>query len=460
MTDGDASGFFQLGAFLSIPMALLAAWAPNAESLIFARIAGGVAAGMLFPTTLSLVTALFRGAIRTKAIALWSGVGGGMAALGPIFGGILLEKFWWGSVFLIAVPLALADLILGSIVIPREAGENKLAVDHVGGVLSVLGVGALITGIEFVSRGVDLTLILVAAIAVVSLVLMYFRMRRAPNPLIDLKAASVPTFWVAAIAGTVAFGSLMATLFIGQQFTQDVMRYAPLSAALAGIPCGISLILAAPFAAKLTAQRGARISIIFGMSFMLLGFVIILALWHSGAWYLWIGLAYACVGFGASFASTGGTRALMESLPVSKGGMGSAFSDLTRDFGGAIMTAIMGTLLAVVYTNYFTNAFAHLPPAQAAYLGDSAAHAIGSSIASAEDVASRYPPDVASRITAAAEDAFTSGKGWAMLVAVGVTLGSIALVWWKYPSKLSEEEFFAKVALISEQEAKVAEGTG
>ena len=102
-----------LGAGLSIPTALMSAWATSVELLIVGRSLSGLAAGMLFPTTLSLVSALYSGRAQTRAIALWSGIGGGFAALGPLIGGFLLTSFWWGSVFLITVPLVAIDLLLG-----------------------------------------------------------------------------------------------------------------------------------------------------------------------------------------------------------------------------------------------------------------------------------------------------------------------------------------------------------
>jgi MFS family permease len=100
------------GAALSVPTSLLAAWAPNATVLIVARVSGGVAAGLLYPITLSLITGLFRGGARTRAIALWSGIGGGCSALGPLVGGLLLGRFWWGSVFLPSVPIAALVIVL------------------------------------------------------------------------------------------------------------------------------------------------------------------------------------------------------------------------------------------------------------------------------------------------------------------------------------------------------------
>src|SRR4029079_586582 len=131
---------------LTVPFDCLAAWAPNEQVLIVARIGGGLAAGMAYPTTLALITALWSGAARTKAIALWAAIGGAISALGPLCSGILLEHFWWGSVFLLPLPLAVIALLMALKFIPAHVNETTEPVDNLGGVLSILMVGALILG--------------------------------------------------------------------------------------------------------------------------------------------------------------------------------------------------------------------------------------------------------------------------------------------------------------------------
>src|SRR5262245_50112599 len=126
-----------LGVTLSIPACLVAAFAPSDTVLFAARVAGGIAAGMAFPTTLALITALWSGPGRTKAIALWSALGGAIAALGPLVAGALLEHFWWGSVFLVTLPLALVALVLAWFLVPAHVNETDESVDNFGGILSM-----------------------------------------------------------------------------------------------------------------------------------------------------------------------------------------------------------------------------------------------------------------------------------------------------------------------------------
>ncbi|HEY8217914.1 MAG TPA: MFS transporter, partial [Acidimicrobiia bacterium] len=138
-----------LGTGLAIPASLLAAYAPSIEVLFVARLFGGVAAGMAFPTTLALITALWSGPARTRSIALWSALGGAVAALGPLLAGALLEQFWWGSVFLITLPLAFVAFFLAARFVPSHVNETTDPVDNLGGILSILLVGALIMAINF-----------------------------------------------------------------------------------------------------------------------------------------------------------------------------------------------------------------------------------------------------------------------------------------------------------------------
>src|SRR5206468_6524033 len=135
-----------LGMLMTLPADCLAAWAPSDEVLFGARVLGGLSAGMAFPTTLALITALWSGPGRTKSIALWSGIGGAIAALGPLFSGLLLEHFWWGSVFLLTLPLALVALPLCYVLVPSHVNETTGPVDNLGGGLSVLLVAALVLG--------------------------------------------------------------------------------------------------------------------------------------------------------------------------------------------------------------------------------------------------------------------------------------------------------------------------
>src|SRR6187551_2488137 len=169
---GDRYGrklMLTLGVSMSVPTCLLAAYAGSDEVLFVARVTGGLSAGMAYPTTLALITALWSGQPRTRAIALWSATGGAIASLGPLIAGALLEHFWWGSVFLVTLPLAAVALVMSLVFVPAHVNEETNAVDNIGGMLSVVLVGALILAINFAPVPNKGTLVLVlAAIALVT----------------------------------------------------------------------------------------------------------------------------------------------------------------------------------------------------------------------------------------------------------------------------------------------------
>ena len=232
-----------LGTVLAVPMSLLAALAPSDVVLFIARVGGGLAAGMAYPTTLALIAALWApGEGRTRSIALWSGIGAAIAALGPLLSGLVLEHFYWGSVFLITLPLAVVAIYMAWRYVPAHVNEASEPVDNLGGILSLVLVAALILGINFapVPNATTATLIL-AGIALLAAVLFFLRQRRARNPLYDLEVASRPPFWVAACAGVIIFGSLMAAMFVGQQFLQNVLGYSTLDAGLSILPAAVCM---------------------------------------------------------------------------------------------------------------------------------------------------------------------------------------------------------------------------
>lgn len=453
---GDRYGRRKLllaGAVLTIPAGFASAYAPTIEALIGARFIAGIAAGLMFPTTLSLITALWRGPAQTKAIALWSGIGGGAAALGGVIGGAMLEKYWWGSVFLFGLPLAVVVIVLALMVLPSSAGEEPVPVDHIGGVLSVIAVAALILGIQLLPTGVNPVMIGLFVVAVIAGTAFFLRQRRAPRALVDLDAAKVPTFWVAATAGTITFGALMGALFLGEQFTQNVLRYDTLEAALVTLPMSVMLMISSPIAARFVTKHGSRATLAIGLVIVATGFVFMIVTWRSSASLAVVLIAYGIVGAGVGACATPSAHSLMASLPVSRAGMGSAFTDLTRDFGGAIMQAVMGSILAVVYASYFRRAFAALPENEAANLSQDAANQIIGSFQGAEVVAQSYPQASAERLIEAADQAFTQGKSAAYILALVMTLVALALVLWKYPQKEAERAFFARMEEQSKKEA-------
>ncbi len=429
-----------VGMVVTVPADCLAAWAPSIEALFGARVLGGLAAGMAYPTTLALITALWSGPARTRSIALWAATGGAISALGPLGSGILLEHFWWGSVFLLTLPLAVIALAAAILLVPSHVNEATDPVDHLGGVLSVALVGALILGINFAAVPNETALIVgLFTVAAAALIAFYIRQRRAENPLYDLHSAARPTFWVAACAGLVVFGSLMGAMFIGQQFLQNVLDYSTVDAGLAILPAAAFMVVVAPRSAKLVEARGARFTLLFGYVFVLLGFLTMLLLWKENIPYWKVALGYSFVGIGVGLAGTPASHSLTGSVPVKRVGMASGTADLQRDLGGAIMQSIFGAVLTAGYAAAAGAAIS----ASGKNISDSVQGELTKSFASAADTAQRYPPSVQDNIVAGAKTAFLQGDEWAYLAGIVAVLLGATLVFFMFPKRDEETRLLA-----------------
>jgi MFS family permease len=428
-----------LGTTLAIPMSLLAAYAPSDEVLFVARVGGGLAAGMAYPTTLALITALWSGPSRTKSIALWSAIGGAIAALGPLVAGALLEEFWWGSVFIVTLPLAGLALVMAWLFVPSHVNETSDPVDNLGGILSVVLVGTLILSINFAPVPNEEALVVgLAAVALASLVAFYLRQRRAENPLYDLDVAGRRVFWVAACAGIIVFGSLMAAAFVSQQYLQNVLGYSTLEAGAAILPAALAMVVVAPRSAKLVEARGARFTLLFGYVFLFLAFLTMLLVWDEGAPYWQVAVAYILVGIGVGLAGTPASHSLTGSVPVTRAGMASGTADLQRDLGGAIMQSIFGALLTAGYASAAAAAIS----ASDRDVTESTQAQLTKSFAGAEQVAAQHP-QYADAIISAAKQAFLDGDDWAYTAGVVSILLGAALVYVMFPKHAEEKELLA-----------------
>jgi MFS family permease len=435
-----------LGLVLSIAACIAAAYAPNPTFLFVARIVGGLSAGLAYPTTLALITALWSGAERTKAIALWSALGGGVSMLGPLLSGVMLENFWWGSVFLLTLPLVVVALPMVWKFVPAHVNEETSPVDNIGGVLSIFAVGALILGINFAPVSGEGTLALtLIAIALIVGGLFIVRQRRASNPLYDLRIAARPTFWVAATAGIIVFGSLMGVAFVSQQYLQNVLGYGTVAAGAAILPAVVMMILVAPRSAKLVESHGSRHTLLLGQAFLLIAVIVMLVMWTTMESYWVVGLAYVFLGIGVGLAGTPSSNSLTGSVPVRRVGMASGTADLQRDLGGALMTSLFGALLTAGYASAMTSALGASD--STTKVTQSTQAQLTQSFEGAETIAAQYPKD-ASQILDAAKQAFLQGDQWAYIAGLIAVLAGMAIVFRFYPRHADE------VALKSEYAAQ------
>jgi hypothetical protein len=281
--------------------------------------------------------------------------------------------------------------------------------------------------------------LILGLVAVIALAAFVLRQRRATNPLYDLAVAARPTFWVAACAGVIVFGSLMAAMFVGQQFLQNVLGYSTLDAGLAILPAAALMVLVAPYSAAIVEARGARFTLLCGYAFVLAGFVVMLLLWKEHAAYWRIGLGYGLVGIGVGLAGTPASHSLTGSVPVRRVGMASGTADLQRDLGGAIMQSIFGALLTA---GYAAAAGAELS-SSGANVTSSVQSALTKSFSSAADVAQQYPAH-SQQIVAGAKTAFLQGDQWAYLAGIVAVLLGALLVFLKFPRRDHERRLLAE----------------
>ena len=446
-----------LGMALSIPASLLAAFAPSVGVLVVARLVGGLSAGMAYPTTLALVTALWSGPARTRSIALWSGIGSAIAALGPLVSGILLQYFWWGSVFVFTAPFAVIALVMVVLYVPAHVNESTAPVDNLGGILSVVLVTALILAINFAPVPDKGALALgLAAIAVAAAIAFVLRQRRAASPLYDLHIAGRRVFWVAAVGGIIVFGSLMGAMFIGQQFMQNVLGYSTFDAGFAILPAAIFMVLVAAPSARLVHAYGSRVTLLAGYLFVLLSFLTMLLLWTKGSPYWQVGLGYALLGIGIGLFGTPASHSLTASVPVNRVGMASGTADLQRDLGGAIMQSIFGALLTAGYAAAAASAIAAAP--NNAQISSSTQNQLEKSFSSATAIAHQYP-QYASAITAGAKTSFLQGANWAYAAGVIATVIGIALVFFLFPNKDQEQQLLGEYRTADSGQAKAEPAT-
>jgi DHA2 family multidrug resistance protein-like MFS transporter len=362
--------------------------------------------------------------------------------LGPLISGALLTNFDWGSVFVITLPLAVVALVMAIAFVPSHVNETTDPVDNLGGILSMVLVGGLVLAINFAAVPNEGALAIgLGAIAVAAAIVFLIRQRQAESPLYDLRIARRRVFWVAACAGLVVFGTLMAAMFVGQQFLQNVLGYSTLQAGLAILPAAALMVVIAPRSAKLVEARGARFTLLTGYVFCLLGFVTMLLLWNEDIAYWKVGLGYALIGAGVGFAGTPASHSLTGSVPVSRAGMASGTADLQRDLGGAIMQSILGALLTAGYAAAVATAIAADPNKD--QITDSVQAQLQKSFAGAEQIAEQYP-QYADAITAGAKTSFLDGADWAYTAGIVAILLGATLVFFLFPKKDEEDALLAQ----------------
>ncbi|SPM28697.1 MFS transporter [Mycobacterium terramassiliense] len=438
LSAGSLSDRFGRRGSLSLGLALfaltsgVAAQVNSADALIAARAAMGVGAAVIFPTTLGLITNIFTDpGPRAKAIGLWAAMVGVGVAVGPISGGWLLAHFWWGSIFMVNIPIAALAILGGALFVPTSRDPAAPRIDVGGLVLSTAGITTLVyTVIEAPTWGWT-NVRTAAGFALATVVLAGFAAweRRSTHPMLDVSVFGNRRFSGGSLAVTAGFLTLFGFIFVITQYFQFIKDYTAFQAGVRLLPVAASIALASIAGPRLVERVGTTAVVAAGLTVFAAGLA-----WASTADaatpYTQIGVQMLLLGGGLGLTVSPATEAIMGSLSADKAGIGSAVNDTTRELGGTLGVAIAGSIFASVYSGRLgTTALPGLP-----------AEAMRHSMALAHTVIQRLPAQQAGYVRGAVNHAFLDGLQVSSLVCAGIALGAAIVVAWLLPARAPQED--------------------
>ncbi len=399
--------------------ALMGGLANDASQVIASRAVMGMGAAFIMPATLSLITSIFPPEERPRAIAIWAGFAGAGASIGPIVTGGLLEGFWWGSTLLVNVPIVIAIIAAVRAFAPDSRDDTHTPLDPVGAVLSLIGLSSLIFGIiQGPEDGWTSGPVIAAFLAAgVSLSLFVRWERRSDHPMLPLTLFRDRRFSTGSGVITVAFFIMFGFFFLVTQYLQFGRGYSPLEAGLAGLPVALAFVAFSPRSATLAERYGAARVMALGLAIVAVGFGVLTTLTPDTP-YLVLAAAFTLLGAGMSITAAPATSEIMTSVPLSKAGVGSAVNDTTRELGGALGIALLGSIANTAYRSGIDLDRVQLPAGARAAAGDS--------IGAASAIADRVPGG--GEVVAQAASAFTNAFTLTNTVAAGIALAAAAAV--------------------------------
>ena len=410
-------GALQLGLLLFLVAAGLATLSTAMWQLIACRAVMGAAAALIMPSTLSILINVFPLHERAKAIAIWASFTGAAGAIGPVVSGWLLGHFWYGSVFLVNVPIIVVALVAGVFLVPRSKDPKEAALDPVGAILSIIGIVALVYAlIEAPDKGWTSTVTL-GAFALSAVVLFVFALweLRVKEPMLDIRFFRNPSFSVGTGGMILVFLGMYGVLFLITQYFQLVLGLDPLQAALRTLPMSPIMLIVAPRTPRITARFGASRTVGAGMVLVAIGLLGFAGIGlHTAYPYIFACLTPFVVGLALSMSPM--TSAIMSAVPARRAGAGSAMNDAARELGAALGVAILGSIAASKYADKLGRLVVALPSASR--------QDARSSLTGALDVAGRLPEATGKALQHGAKVAFLDGMQLACIV--GSVLAFIA----------------------------------
>ncbi|MFI6229597.1 MFS transporter [Micromonospora echinospora] len=404
---------------------LAAAFAPTAGWLIAARVLLGVAGATLMPSTLSIVRNVFTDpAQRTRAIAVWSAGASGGAALGPLVGGVLLEHYWWGSVFVINLPIMLLVLISVALLVPESRNPAAARFDLVSAVLSVAAIVPLVWAVKHTAKsGVDPAGLLAAALSVGAALVFVRRQRTLRTPLVDVTLFARPAFTGTILVSLITIFAFSGLLFFFSQYLQLVRGHSPLEAGLRELPATLASIAVVVVAVRIIARLGVGRALAAALLVAAAGLGV-LAVTEGAAGYAGLAAGLILVGLGIGMAFTASTDAILSAVPRERAGAASAISEMSYELGVALGIALLGTLHMALYRAGLPDLSGLTVPARAA-VTDSLAAGTQALAGTGEQGA---------QVLAAARDAFAHGMQITSAIAAVLLVVSALIAWKVIPS--------------------------
>ncbi|WP_245655775.1 MFS transporter [Microtetraspora fusca] len=403
---------------------LVSAYAQDPMQLIMARALMGLGGAAIMPATLAIISNVFPIHERGRAIGIWAGGVGIAVAIGPITGGLLLEHFWWGSVFLVNIPIVLIALVLIASLVPDSKDPAKTGLDPVGVLLSIVGLVALVYGIVRISdlgTFADVSVVVPSLLGLAILGAFFWYERRIDHPAFDVRHFRNAAFSTAIASVGLVFFAAMGVMFFMAFYWQIVRGYSPLQSGALVLPFAVAQLIFAPRSSKVVEKYGAK-------AVGTVGMLVITACLAAYALVgvdtpIWMLLVLTFIqGTAMAHIMPPATTAIMNALPREKAGVGSSMSNVVRQVGGTLGIAILGAVLSAVYRDGMEGKVTGVP--------QQLHHVVTESISGAAGVAERLGPQGAGLMKAAGE-AFVSGIHWAALGSAAVALvGALLMARW------------------------------
>ena len=426
---------FLIGLAAFAAGSMWAAFSGTVSMLIAARASMGIGAALIMPSTLSIITNTFSDrAERQRALGFWSGTSGAGLALGPIVGGLLLAHFWWGSVFLINVPIAALGFACAIPLVTDSKDPAAARPDPGGSVLSIAGLGLVLWAIiEAPVNGWTSTLVLGAGVAGLAVLCAFVAWERASShPMLDLRFFANRSFSAAVVCNGLLMFGLMGALFVLTQFLQFQLGYTPLQAGVRVLPAAGAIAVVAPLSSLLVRRLGAKLTVAMGLLVVAAGLWLISAASITTTYGETV-IGMTMLGIGAGLVFPAGVGAVMTSLPSEHTGVGSGTNGAFVQIGGALGVAVVGSLLSGRYQHRMTTTLApyHIPHAIEQTIFGSLGGALG--------VAGHLGGATGELLANFARSAFISGMDLGLSVAAVVALAGALLALLALPSRTVAE---------------------